>query len=103
MLIRSEVFRALAEAHPEWKYKVRTSYYFGKPNPDRDFQYDFFQCGIDPQTRDYVPEDFFFVDAAKKLGYDSFVLASERTYHTGNFDYVMNLPLIASHPLSLYS
>jgi hypothetical protein len=103
LLVQSRVFRDLAAAHPEWKYKVRTSYFFGKPNPDREWQYDFFQTSIDPDTKDYVPEDFFFTDASKKIGYDSFVLASERTYHTGEFDYIMNLPLIASHPMAQFS
>ena len=43
LLVQKKVFRDLAEKHPEWKYRVKTSYFFGQPNPDREFQFDFFQ------------------------------------------------------------
>lgn len=62
--------------------------------------YAFFQVQIDPETKHIVSEDFFFTDAVRKIGHESFVPASERTYHTGEFDYVMNLPLIAQHPMA---
>jgi hypothetical protein len=98
LLIQKQVLTDLAAAHPEWRYHVHgASYYFG-PTPGREWNFAFFQVQIDPETRHMVSEDFFFADAARKLGHESFVLASERTYHTGEFDYVMNLPLIASHP-----
>ena len=50
-----------------------------------------------------VSEDFFFADAARKIGHESFVLASERTCHTGEYDYILNLPAIASHPMAQFS
>jgi len=104
LLIQKKVFLDLAEAHPEWRYHVYgASYYFGRPNPNREWNYTFFQVQIDPETKHIVSEDFFFTDAARKIGHDSFVLASERTYHTGEFDYVMNLPLIAQHPMAQFS
>jgi hypothetical protein len=99
LLIQKKVLTDLAAAHPEWRYRVQgASYYFGRPNPDRDWNFAFFQVQIDPETRHMVSEDFFFADAARKLGHESFVLASERTFHTGEYDFIMNLPLIASHP-----
>ncbi len=99
LLVQKKVLTDLAAAHPEWRYRVQSaSYYFGRPNPDRDWNFAFFQVQIDPETRHMVSEDFFFADAARKIGHESFVLASERTYHTGQFDFIMNLPLIASHP-----
>jgi hypothetical protein len=93
---KTEVLRALAEAHPDWKYLVRSMYFFGQPNPDREFQYDFFQCGIDPETKNYVSEDWFFCDAARKQGFGVFAFGKERTVHTGTYDFVLNLPAIAS-------
>ncbi len=103
LLIQKKVFLDLADAHPEWRYHVYgASYYFG-PTAGREWNYAFFQVQIDPETRHMVSEDFFFADAARKLGHESFVLASERTYHTGEFDYVMNLPLIAQHPMAQFS
>jgi hypothetical protein len=98
LLVQKKVFRDLAEKHPEWKYLVRSSYFFGRPNPDREFQYDFFQTKIDPETKNYVCEDQFFNDAAREIGDESYALAAERTYHVGTYDFILNLPLVASHP-----
>ena len=96
MLVQADVFRTLAEKNPEWKYLVRTSYFFGPPNPDREWQHDFFQTRIDPETKNYVSEDFFFCDEVHKAGYEIFALASERTLHTGSFDFALNMRAIAS-------
>jgi len=96
MLIKSQVLRAIADQHPEWKYLVRTSYFFGEPNPDRQWQYDFFQTVIDPETKNYVSEDFFFCDAARKSGFEVYALGKERTIHTGAYDFILNLPAIAA-------
>ena len=98
LLVQKNVFRDLAEKHPQWRYKVDTSYVFGRPNPDREWQYDFFQTKIDPATKNYVCEDQFFNDSAREIGYESYALAAERTYHVGTMDFICNLPLVASHP-----
>jgi hypothetical protein len=98
LLVQKKVFRDLAEKLPEWRYKVDTSYVFGRPNPDREFQYDFFQTKIDPATKNYVCEDQFFNDAAREVGYESYALAAERTYHVGTYDFICDLPRVASHP-----
>jgi hypothetical protein len=102
LLVQKQVFRDLAERHSEWKYRVDTSYFFGRPNPDRDFQYDFFQTKIDPETKNYVCEDQFFNDEARKIGYESYALAAHRTYHVGTYDFVLNLPLVGSHPRAAF-
>jgi hypothetical protein len=65
LLVQKKVFRDLAEKHPEWKYKVNTTYFFGRPSPDREFQYDYFQTKIDEETKNYVCEDQFFNDEAR--------------------------------------
>ena len=105
LLVQKKVFLDLAASHPEWRYRVyRASYYFGRPNPpEREWNYAFFQVQIDPETKHIVSEDFFFADEARKIGHDSFVLASERTFHTGEYDFIMNLPAIASHPTAQFS
>jgi hypothetical protein len=98
LLVAKNVFRDLAEKHPEWKYRVNTTYFFGSPNPDREFQFDFFQTKIDEETKNYVCEDQFFNDTAREIGYESFALAFHRTYHVGTYDFICNLPLVGSHP-----
>jgi hypothetical protein len=102
LLVQKKVFRDLAEKHPEWKYRVNTTYFFGSPNPYREYQYDFFQTKIDEETQNYVCEDQFFNDEARKIGYESYALAAERTYHVGTYDFVLNLPLVASHPCAAF-
>ncbi len=47
LLVQKNVFRDLADKHPEWQYRVNTTYYFGSPNPYREYQYDFFQTKIE--------------------------------------------------------
>jgi hypothetical protein len=96
MLVKREVFCTLAEKNPGWKYLVHNGYVFGEPNPPRDFQYDFFQTGVDAETKNFWSEDFFFCDQVHKHGFGIFGFGRERTVHTGNYDYVLNLPAIAS-------
>jgi len=100
-LVQKNVFCDLAEKHPEWQYRVNTTYYFGSPNPYREYQYDFFQTKIDDETKNYVCKDQFFNDAAREIGYESYALAFHRTYHVGTYDFICNLPLVGSHPRGL--
>jgi len=94
MLIQRKVLKALAEAHPEWRYKVQPAHFHGNPVPSREYQYDFFQMGVKDQ--DYLPEDFFFCDAARELGFDTWIIPWARTRHTGICDYFLDLPAVAS-------
>jgi hypothetical protein len=89
MLVQADVFRALAAAHPEWRYKQDTL-------PGREFSFDFFQMGINPETLRYRSEDYFFCDHALELGFQTFVLSSARTAHTGSYPYLLNLRAITS-------
>jgi len=101
LLVQKKVFRDLAEKHPEWRYRVnQQSYVFGSPNPHREYQYDFFQTKIDDEN--YICEDQFFNDEARKIGYESFALAAHRTYHVGTYDFICNLPLVGSHPRAAF-
>ena len=102
LLVQKKVFRDLAEKHPDWRYRVNTTYFFGSPNPYREYQYDFFQTKIDDKTKNYVCEDQFFNDEARKIGYESYALAAHRTYHVGTHDFVLNLPLVGSHPRAAF-
>jgi hypothetical protein len=55
--------RALADAHPEWKFRLKPMRGFDIPK--REFSFDFFQMGVDPKTLNYRPEDFFFCNVAR--------------------------------------
>jgi hypothetical protein len=89
MFIKREVFRALANAHPEWKFRAKSMRGLGIPK--REFSFDFFQMKVNPKALNYQPEDFFFCEAASELGFGTWVFPMARTVHTGSFDYVLNL------------
>ena len=66
MLIPREVFEKYATAYPELKYTpdhVNTDNFDGS----RDITA-FFDCEIDPDSRRYLSEDYFFCRNAKKIG-----------------------------------
>ena len=93
MLIRTDVFKALAEAHPERKFSARLSNSFPQTN-DREWSYDFFRVGICPETKAYLSEDFQFCEDARALGYKSFIVPWAETIHTGLCDFRMSLPAL---------
>src|ERR1051325_2949205 len=94
-LIKSEVFRALAASHPEWRSKVHPIFFYGNPIPAREFQYQFFQFDVGPDGYGRS-EDYFFMDHAREAGFETWILPGARTVHSGNFDFVLNLPAVAS-------
>jgi hypothetical protein len=104
MLINTDVFKALAEAHPERKYQLYEAEI--EQNPGRSFAYDFFRVGpgfsasIDPQTKYYLSEDYWFEEDARKLGFQSYLLPSAVTGHIGSFQYMMNAPVMAASGLA---
>ena len=59
--------------------------------PKRDFAYDFFQIGIDENTRYYNSEDYQFCLDARKMGFESWLLPWAVTTHTGAMEYVMDI------------
>lgn len=100
MLIKTEVFERLAEAHPEWKYtpgppeaRYRASH---SPSDNHSEAFDFFQIGVDPKTRIYLSEDYFFVQAARELGFETILLPWAQTGHSGTFEFRMNISAIAA-------
>jgi hypothetical protein len=95
MLIQCDVFRALAEAHPDWRYKV-DPFGWGIATVNLEYNYEFFKVGVCPETENMVGEDFFFCNEARKLGFETWLLPSARTVHTGSADYICNMPAIAS-------
>jgi len=92
MLIKVEVLKALADAHPERKYKPNLREF----NPRLEWHHDFFRVGICPETKVYLSEDYQFCADAALLGFRTFVLPTARTLHTGTFDHILNMAAIAS-------
>ena len=95
MLINVEVFHAIAARHPDWKFKLYPREIV-QEDARRDYGYDFFQTAIDPTTRNYLSEDFFFVEEARRLGFETYLLPQAITKNVESFEYTMNLGFLAA-------
>lgn len=59
--------------------------------PNRDYAYDFFQIGINKESRHYDSEDFRFCLDAREMGFETWLLPWAVTTHTGPMEYVMDI------------
>jgi hypothetical protein len=98
MLIQTKVLADLATAHPEWAYVPQPKdvdqqilTHSRISDATKGIAFDFFQVTVDPDTREYLSEDYFFCREARKLGLKTFILPWASTFHTGLFDYPLNL------------
>ena len=97
MLVQTPVFKALAESHPEWRYKTdKFGWGIAAVNPNREHAYEFFKVGVCAETEQMYGEDYFFCAEARRLGFEVHVLPQARTVHTGSHDFILNLPALAS-------
>jgi hypothetical protein len=94
MLIQTSVLQKLADAHPEWEYKIGSSETRFRGAEGKAF--DFFQVGAQSTSEYYLSEDFFFAEEANKLGLETYLLPFARTVHSGTFQYEMNIPSIVA-------
>jgi hypothetical protein len=93
MLIRKEVLVGLMEQHPEWIYYPTLAEKNARDiSVSHGIGVDFFHIGVNPETREYDSEDYSFVASARKAGYACYCLPGIRTVHSGNCDYICNVP-----------
>ena len=96
MLIPKYVLEKYAEAYPELKYKpdhARTAHFDGTNEITA-----FFDCCIDPETKRYLSEDYFFSQQARKAGLSVWMCPWMNLNHTGTYVFKGNLAAIASLP-----
>ena len=94
MLIPREVFEKYAMAHPEFSYK---------PDHVRSEQFDgsheitaFFDCAIDPETKRYLSEDYFFCKNARKLDINIHMCPWMNLQHVGTYIFRGSMAAIGS-------
>jgi hypothetical protein len=100
ILIHREVLQALADAHPDWSYRAHPSDVDQRilaqlrcvPGSE-GVGFNFFQLRVNPDTNGYESEDYFFIQEARKIGFEVYMIPSARTIHTGTFEYETNLKL----------
>jgi len=88
MMIRREALVKMAEAYPELMY--RNSYV--NTGLEEGDNWAFFDTAIDPENRDYLPEDYAFCKRWTALGGEIHADVMSRFVHSGNCDYAGDYP-----------
>lgn len=98
MLIPRKTLEKYAEAYPEFKYKpdhVRTDAFDGS----RDITA-FFDCVIDPTTKRYLSEDYFFCKKAREIGIRVWMCPWINLQHVGTYIFKGSLGAIGQLGMS---
>ncbi|QIG65678.1 putative glycosyltransferase [Ochrobactrum phage vB_OspM_OC] len=94
MLFRKELLDDFDQAYPELLFKpdhVRDDNF----NGSRDIML-YFQAEIDPESRRYLSEDYFFCQKARKLGKKVWILPFMNLNHIGTYVFKGNLGALAA-------
>jgi hypothetical protein len=99
MLIPREVFVKYEASYPEYKYKpdhVRTKNFDGT----REIMA-YFDCTIDPETKRYLSEDYFFCRNSRKIGMKIHICPWMELSHVGIHTYKGSMAALASLGMSV--
>ena len=98
MLIPRNVFERYKEAYPELSYKpdhMRTESFDGS----REIMA-YFDCAIDPETRRYLSEDYFFCWNARKVGIKVHMCPWMNLQHVGSYIFRGSMSALAGLDVS---
>jgi hypothetical protein len=85
MLIKREVIEKMIKAYPEMEIVQKTvinGEYINRP-----YFYNFFDTMFDPETKNFLGEDFAFCKRWKALGEKCYALITDRITHVGEHQY----------------
>jgi hypothetical protein len=85
ILVRREALERLCAAHPELRYKQ--VHYRVDRMADSPYRYSLFECMIDPETGEYLSEDFAFCRRWTALGGEIWLDMKSRLDHLGQFTF----------------
>lgn len=94
MLIPRSVFEKYEKAYPQYKYlpdHLRTEHFDGSKEITA-----YFDCAIDPVSKRYLSEDYFFCRNAAKIGLNVHMCPWMQLVHVGSYMYRGSLSAIAS-------
>lgn len=83
MMIRKSTFKAMNKKFPELMYRpdhVRSEFFDGS----REIMM-YFQADIDPRSKRYLSEDYWFCQKIQELGLKTFLCPWMKTQHCGSF------------------
>jgi hypothetical protein len=98
MLIPRETFEKFAKAYPELSYKpdhIRTDNFDGS----REI-HAYFDCVIDPESKRYLSEDYFFCQYVRKAGMKVWMCPWMQLQHIGSYIFKGNMAAIGSLGMS---
>ncbi|HET7849513.1 MAG TPA: hypothetical protein VFL51_10685 [Pseudolabrys sp.] len=87
MLMKRSVIERMIEAYPETAYSTDHVY---TPGTGHRKNYALFECMIDPETKEYLSEDFGFCKRWRAIGGKIWLDAEGALTHTGAYDFVGN-------------
>lgn len=82
LMIKREVFEKFTKVYPNRWFEQRAD---AASNPGKIF--DFFKVGVNPETREYLSEDYWFIHDCKQMGYTPMIAPWVKTTHMGTFEY----------------
>ena len=99
MMIKREALEKFKETYPQYAYlpdHARTENFKG----DRSI-HAFFHCEIDPDTKRYLSEDYWFCQMSRKAGIKVWLAPWIQLQHTGTYTFKGSLPHIAAAGASI--
>lgn len=87
LMVKREVFLKFKKAYPDRWYESR-----GDEAVLPGKVHDFFRVGINPETREYDSEDYWFIHDCIAIGYKALLLFHVRTTHMGTHTYISDVP-----------
>lgn len=100
MLIKREVFDGFRKAYPEKAYLPDhrgTAHFDGS----REI-HAYFDCVIDPDTKRYLSEDYYFCQQARRAGHHVWLCPWMRTQHIGSYMFTGDMRKIAQFTGQLF-
>lgn len=93
MMIKREVFEKYRAHYPEFEYRPDHA---GQSNFDGSRTiHAFFHCDIDPVSKRYLSEDYWFCQLWRNMGGKIFLCPWMKTKHVGTYQFTGDLPAIA--------
>jgi hypothetical protein len=88
LLIKRGVIERLCEAHPELRHVAPV---YADHQSDRDPRWALFECMIDPETGEYLSEDYAFCRRWRDLGGEIWLDTTSKLSHTGQVTFAGDL------------
>lgn len=97
LMVKREVFLKFMKAYPDRWYQARHD---AASNPGRI--HDFFKVGVNPETREYDSEDYWFIHDCIALGYQALLCPWVKTTHMGTNTFFGDMPAAIASTGSIF-